>query len=111
MKHSQILKYVKEELWDGKGDPYEYGVWKTRYICLLLTSRGYLQKTKAEEIKAYINRLLKQTDREGRQLIQDRGIEGWLNRQGIYPKNTIDMQTYRARFIDELIKRYEEVGK
>lgn len=111
MKHSEILKHVKEELWDGKGRPYSEDVWKTRYICIMLTERGYLQKTKANEIKTYIKRLLKQTTKQSKELIDVRGIEGWLNLQGIYPKNTVDMQKYRARFIDELIRRYEEVGK
>ena len=111
MKHSEILKQVKDELWDGKGDPYSKEVWKTRYICLLLTGRGYLQKTKSNQIKAYIKRLLKQSDFKSRFAIDSKGIEGWLNLQGIYPKNTVEMQKYRARFVDELIRRYEEVGK
>jgi hypothetical protein len=111
MKHSEILKRIKEELWDGKGCPYGTDVYKTRYICILLTARPYPFKTKCYEIIAYINGLLKQSTKEGRELVQSRGIEGWLNLQGIYPKNTKDMQIYRARFIDELIRRYEEVGK
>lgn len=111
MKHSEILKQIKEELWDGKGSPYGVEVYEKRYICILLSKKSYLFKTKCYEIIAYINRLLRQSTKEGRELVARGGIEGWLNLQGIYPKNTKDMQIYRARFIDELIRRYEEVGK
>ena len=100
MKHSEILKYVKKHM--GESD----------YLCIYLEYDFHCE-TKRDKKK--VNDILN--------LISDRiggygsPIQYWLVTQGCITEQQAEdwdnelFYDYRQRWIDSLIKEYEEVGK
>ena len=103
MKHSEILREAKKRLWDGVS---RRRVNQASTICfaIILVSREGKDIYRAREIQTQIQEAL---DEQGY-------VSQWLNQQAGIPEELLthrNMQEYRHRWLDELIRIYEEAGK
>ena len=103
MKHSEILREAKKILWDGKG---RIGREERAYICDALFHAGARNgvPAKAQQIRKQI----------AAALYPYGTLSGWLSCVHRVPpteRNCINMQEYRHRWLDELIRIYAEAGK
>ena len=109
MKSSKLLKKAKKYLWDGNEKRYHDDD-QTQFICEALIEAA----SDAKKISALV------VSQELRKEIRDKLhpasiVEGWLRSKKLIPKNPstwnrTDIQTYRHRWLDELIREYEAKG-
>jgi hypothetical protein len=125
MKHSEILEQAKVRLKDS------YDMFDSAYICYAVNGvKAHGSGKKKKEITAYINSCMKadaQSNKD-RFFINSYGLPYWLYLKGcISPRimeyntngakyfvpdvNTGQLQYYRERYMDKLIKMYKEQGK
>lgn len=103
MKHSEILREAKKILWDGKR---RFGGEGRAYICdaVLHASVRNGLPGKGQQIRIEISAAI----------YPYATLSEWLSRVHGVPLtelNYINMQEYRRRWLDELIRIYEEAGK
>ena len=107
MKHSELIERAKKHLWDGKTERVCIGT--EPCICLAVLSATCEESneeiTTCHDITKYVSSLLGGWGTIGAWLKNEKGIE-WT-KQGGYR----ELQAYRLRFMDELIKRYQAEGK
>ena len=109
MKSSKLLKKAKKYLWDGHEKTYHDDD-QTQFICGALIEAA----SNAKNISALV--VSQELRREiAARLYPASIVEGWLQRKKLIPKNPstwnrTDIQTYRHRWLDELIREYEAKG-
>ena len=125
MKHSEILEQAKVRLKEY------YDMFDSAYICYAVEGvKAHGSSKKKKEITDYINRCMKVDahSNKDRFFINSYGLPYWLYLKGCisprimeYERNgakyfvpnvrTTDLQHYRERYIDKLIKMYKAQGK
>ena len=106
MKPSKILRKAKKLMWDGYGEPPDWNG-KNQFICNAVVDAVDDWKD-ADQITNYIESLL-----------DGDSVEVWLTKQGyiradlyldLPEKIQVQVQSYRQRWMNHLIKQYEEQG-
>lgn len=100
MKHSEILREAKNVLWDGRSS-YRVGV-TIQHICYAITLTS--DSRKALKLRREIRRVLGGCH----------SLYQWLGKHAGVPEELLterNMQEYRHRWLDELIRIYEKAGK
>lgn len=118
MKHSELIREAKKWLWDGNGRPslinHEF------YVCYCLTrvqeeneDIKESDRKKIDEILARIRKKIGSVKVCGIDLNLTRSVEDWLNDRGFKTSGVAQkwLQDYRARWMDAMIKEWEDKGK
>lgn len=117
MKHSEIIRESKKYLWNGK-ERLSYSKHEL-YVCHCiarfedesLTKQS--DQNKVTQILKRIQKKLGYIELYNLELKIPRAVEDWVETQGFNVKGVAHKwkQDYRSRWMDAMIKEYEEAGK
>lgn len=117
MKHSEILRGAKQYLWNGK-EPLFFAKHE-QYVCHCLERfedekiTKESDRNKVTQITNRIQKTLGHIVLEHTGIRIPRAVEDWVETQGFKVKGVAQKwkQDYRSRWMDAMIKEYEEAGK
>ena len=115
MKHSELIREAKKELWNGVGDFNLSTHCVHVCYCLDRVARRATESDikKIKQIKKSIQKAIGTITIFGKPTNLTKSVEDWLDSRG-FGASSVHIkwrQDYRARWMDAMINQYEREGK